>query len=424
MHKYLILIVLIVTTCNAQKKTNPASAHYEHARRQIEDKDFFHARDYIAANRKHFSKFHATLLDAAIDNAFNRPAASNKKIDAALKEYASQLPDSARLNLLRLKQENHGRLFEYRQAAIVTDEILQKYIAILKPEDMDDYKNTGEIWHTLAGQPKQEMVIESHTTLQMILDKAGLANLEVMTPYAKTDFIFDTGANISVVTRSAAEKNDMKMLGGSIEVGSITGAKVNAEMAICPEFRLGNIVVKNAVFLVFPDDALAFPQIDYQINGILGFPVIEAMKEVQITQKDEFIVPKARSVSKEQNMALDFLTPVININDEHYTFDTGATDTSLYAKYFEKHREDVVTQYKETDLEFGGAGGMASVKGYNVIFMPVINGNEIRIENVHLYSQSTGNEKDMHYYGNIGQDLIKRFDRMTLNFESMFIKFD
>ncbi|RTZ46153.1 hypothetical protein EJ377_17055 [Chryseobacterium arthrosphaerae] len=43
---------------------------------------------------------------------------------------------------------------------------------------------------------------------------------------------------------------------------------------------------------MFADQALSFPQISYQINGILGFPVIEALKEVQLTQDDYFIVPE------------------------------------------------------------------------------------------------------------------------------------
>ncbi len=63
-------------------------------------------------------------------------------------------------------------------------------------------------------------------------------------------------------------------------------------------------------FLVFPDEALAFPEIGYQIHGIIGFPVIEGMKEIEITRDDRFIVPDKRSTFSERNLAIDFLTPL------------------------------------------------------------------------------------------------------------------
>lgn len=33
-------------------------------------------------------------------------------------------------------------------------------------------------------------------------------------------------------------------------------------------------------------------------------------------------------------------------------------------------------------------------------------------------------ESNNNYYGNIGQDLIGKFEKITINFDKMFIKFD
>ena len=43
---------------------------------------------------------------------------------------------------------------------------------------------------------------------------------------------------------------------------------------------------KNVVFLVLDDEDISFPQIEYYINGIIGFPVIEAMDEVRISKNN------------------------------------------------------------------------------------------------------------------------------------------
>ena len=102
----------------------------------------------------------------------------------------------------------------------------------------------------------------------------------------------------------------MKIIPVDIKVGTITGDKLLAKLAVCSKLTMGNIDLFNVVFLVLPDEALSFPQINYQINGILGFPLIESLKEIRITQDGHFIVPLvAQTTSKSSNMAMNGLTP-------------------------------------------------------------------------------------------------------------------
>ena len=418
-----LLVVLVAAGCSPAKNTVSSNAYYKHADSLLEQKDFFSARDYIAANPNRFGKMHKALLDAKISHAFNKPQLSNENIDLLFTRYKAQLSDSVIVSLLEMKQANHGRLYQYTEAKEAVSDILEHYYSGLPQKDKDDYENMKAIWTALSGQPAQQVLHRGSLIIKMTRDKANLTNLPVRTRNGVIDFIFDTGANLSTVTQSTAQRMMMKTLGATIEVGSITGAKVMSDLAVCPEFSIGNITVKNAVFLVFPDAALAVPQIEYQINGIIGFPVIEALKEVQITQQDEFIVPDTPSVVHEQNMALDFLTPVIRIGDEYFTFDTGATGTSLYKKYFEKHRDKVVGKYELAGLVLGGAGGAATKKGYNFTYTPVVNGKQLTIDKVQLFIDDIEDDKS-HYYGNIGQDLIKQFKKMTLNFDAMSIRFD
>jgi hypothetical protein len=210
---------------------------------------------------------------------------------------------------------------------------------------------------------------------------------------------------------------------GSAEIGAITGISVNAKIAVCPELRLKDVHIRNAVFLVFPDSAMAFPQIDFQIHGILGFPVIEALKEIQLTKAGRFIIPKKRSVISTPNLALDFLTPIIYINGENFTFDSGAQQTILYQSYYEKHKDSIQQHYKETTINVGGAGGAISKKGYIIPLHLNIVGKAVAIDSVRLLKENM-EEGKTHLSGNIGQDLIKKFDKMTINFETMFVKFD
>lgn len=339
------------------------------------------------------------------------------------RDYSSRLPDSVKYALLNIKQANHGKLFEYKEAYRAISEMINKYSNLVTTEKSEDLKNTELIWSSLARQPPQVMIIKDNTDIKMKRDKEGLANLTVTHGTDSVDFIFDTGANLSTITESTAKKLQVTIVGSGIDVASVTGKNIKSKIGICPLINIGNITVENAVFLVFPDSALAIPQIQFQINGIIGFPVIEAMKEVQITQNNEFIVPAQRTTHHIQNMALDFLTPIICLDGDSYTFDTGADYTMLYELYFRKYKKQIEGNYKKLDLRFAGAGGDRIEKGYKIPFKAMVEGKPFIIDSVMVFSKNI-KETENYFYGNIGQDLIKQFKKMTLNFESMFIRFE
>lgn len=413
-----LLPVVVLLACN-----NGKNEFYAPIEKMISEKNYFGAEEAFRLHEQQLSPMQRLKITAALDNAFNQLAASNEKIGSLFAQYSEALSDSAKYQLLHLKQMNHAKLYEYQQADTTIGEILARYRTLLDKDDQEDFENTRIIWRALSGQPKQTVEIDHDVEIKMKRDKAGLQNLTVTADTSRSDFIFDTGANLSTTTETTAQKFRMHIMEGSVQVHAITGITVPAKIALCPELNIHGIRVKNAAFLVFPDSALAIPQIDFQINGIIGFPVIEAMKEMQITKDGTLIIPEKRTKYAQRNMALDFLTPILHLGEEYYTFDTGADGTILYRKYFIKHRQHIEATHKETDLRFGGAGGHIVKKGYQVPFTVTVEGREITIDSVQVLKEGLNDDKN-DYYGNIGQDLIKRFRKMTLNFEDMFIKFD
>jgi hypothetical protein len=388
----------------------------------LAQKDFFTAKTLLDSAQQQLPEKEQWLFEAHVSSALNEPAHSNELIGKLVNRYASAFTDSVMEALSSLQLSNHVRLFEYEKAHAVGERILANYSAFLTPEQTEEYKNTNKIWKALALQPKQTATIVDDTQLQLTRDKAGLRNLPVSVGNTRFDFIFDTGANFSVTTQTTATKMGMELLEGEIEVKAITGVKVKSRVGVCKSMAMGNATIEHAVFLVMPDSALAFPQINYQIHGIIGFPVIEAMKEITVTRKDEFIIRKTAVTTKGNPFALDFLTPIIQLDEEHYTFDTGAGATILYPRYFHKRKDSITAHHKEVPITFGGAGGNISVKGYYVTFAPTMGSVKVPIDSVQVVTSSF-NEKSNLYYGNIGNDLIHRFNAMTINFDRMVVDF-
>lgn len=418
----LFILSLSITLSSFAQGPSISQNYFDQIDSLINKKDFFSARSIYYAHQKELTDIHRLKAGASIDNVFNRLDSSNQKIKLLFSKYGSQLKDEDRFNLLKIKQMNHSKLFEYKQAFDDITELLAKYSSLMPQTDIDDYKNTNIIWAALSNAPKQKVIVTENTALKILHDKAGLQNLEASLDTVTIPFIFDTGANLSTVTESTAKRFRMKVLDSVIDVNSITGLKVKSKIGICPEFNLGHIRILNAIFLVFPDSALAIPQINFQIHGIIGFPVIEAMKEIQITRNGEFIVPVNRSSYEFRNMAIDFLNPIIDLDGESYTFDSGANSTLLYDRYYQKNHSRIDSLYKETSISIGGAGGSITKRGYVVQFKTRVGNQPVTLDSVQLFKENI--KEDNSFYGNIGQDLIRKFKKMTLNFQDMFIRFD
>ncbi|MGG7437174.1 retropepsin-like aspartic protease [Chryseobacterium arthrosphaerae] len=394
---------------------------FENIYRRIKDKNFFKARDMFREMKPKLPADYRYFTEAVLDNAFNKPEESNQKI-LALSGLKTELPDSLMLKISHIKEDNCMKQYDYsgaKNAVLVT---LQKYDDLLTEEERTDLKNNLKIWTALEKQPGQKVIRNGNTRVKMKKDIANLKNLTITTGRDSMNFIFDTGANISTVSASTAKRLKMKIIPADIDVDAITGIAVKADLAVCEKLTLGNITVENAVFLVFADQALSFPQISYQINGILGFPVIEALKEVQLTQDDYFIVPeKETKISGPSNMAIDGLTPLIFVDGKHFTFDTGADHTILYAPFYQENKKNIDAQYKPSKISMGGAGGKAEYDGFKVNHTFHILGKEIPLKDISLLKSKINKEN---VYGNMGQDVIRQFNTMTLNFDQMFIKFD
>ncbi|HSI71203.1 MAG TPA: hypothetical protein VK941_13290, partial [Gillisia sp.] len=156
------------------------------------------------------------------------------------------------------------------------------------------------------------------------------------------------------------------------------------------------------------------------------FPILEALDEIHITKDDRFIVPFEQTTAGEQNLALDFLTPLLYLKNQNgagvYTFDTGANKTMLYNIYLIQHQKEFDGDEEDVEYTFGGAGGVTSKKGFYPTFRPIINDRTIAIDSVIVLKEPVTDTNL--FYGNLGQDLIKQFDKMIINFDQMFLKFE
>jgi len=406
--------------CHLPIQAQPVNDKFPEIYQLILNRNFFKAKDLYAIYKANLDQDHQQLTEAILDNAFNKPAISDQKV-AVLLQTDTRLPDSLVLKLHRLKEDNAVKQYKYKEAKNEVLTMLKKFDRMLDDNEREDLSNNLKIWTALENVPPQQ-VSRGTVKLKMFKDYAGLNNLKIAVGTDTADFIFDTGANISTVSVSTAKRLKFRFIPSEIAVNAITGKTVTAQLAICDKMMLGDIMVENVVFLVLEDEGLSFPSINYYIHGILGYAVIAALREIQITQDNYFIVPATETdISGPSNMAIDGLTPLICIDSMHFTFDTGAGNSILYAPFYLRNRSSIDGNYRPQHIAFGGAGGKVEAIGFKVNVTFNIMDKKVRVKNVNLLKNNINQEK---VYGNIGQDVIRQFSKMTMNFDKMFIRFD
>src|SRR5580700_6173662 len=89
---------------------------------------------------------------------------------------------------------------------------------------------------------------------------------------------FDTGAELSVLTESEAKRFGLRAHPASVQVGDVNGTQVNTRIAVADELSIGSIRIRHVAFLVLPDNQPPFNAQSPGSRGLIGIPVLLALK--------------------------------------------------------------------------------------------------------------------------------------------------
>lgn len=394
--------------------------------------NYFKLRDRLRGIRGK-EKSDIRFLTAVTYNAFNKPARSNQIITHLLSPNVS-LADSLTGKLLSLKLTNYLRLYQYRKASNAAMAIIDAPDEQTDSAEVANAKNMSKLLKALSDAPPQKISIRETTTLPINKDKANLQRIPVRIGGTKHHFVFDTGAGFSTIMQSVAKEAGLKIKKVGVKVKSATGGKVRADIAVAGQVVLGHVHYRNVVFLVLPDKALTFPQIDYRIPGIIGFPVIEAAGEIQFLQDSLLRIPANPSDQSIHNLALKGLSPrvltgikvssqdgkSIQADSLVCTLDTGAKSTMLLAPFYRRYQAKIEQIGRRDTIHIGGAGKATLMPVYRLPKVQFqIGKSNATLNNVIIYINTTFENTNSSLACNIGQDVLTQFDKIIINFKSM-----
>ena len=358
-------------------------------------------------------------------NAENRVVESIRFLSGALPSLRTSRPDRAAIALQTLT-DDFTKSFQYGQAARIDDDLLTNFGSQLTPEQLTGTKDDAEIMHILRGAPAQTITWNGPIRLKTERNPINSLNAELTVNGVTGAWLLDTGANLSLVTKSFAERLGLKPLPGVAHTqAGLTGIENELQVALLPTLEMGGATLHNVVIMILDDASMniGLGKQSYQINAVIGYPVFQALGSISFLHDDEFVADSAPATAGTgAKVYMRGLSPIIICSVEGqylpFTFDTGASGTNLYVRYYRRFRGES-KHWKKGKAKEGGAGGVVKRKIYLQPELKLgIGERTVVLKKISIYRTGTGTDTD-ELYGNIGQDVPAGFSSFTLDFTNM-----
>lgn len=362
------------------------------------------------------------VLRAATAHAFNDLDRSNRLL-APLLSGGTSLSDSLRHEARRIRGRNLLRLYRYAEAARTFEELTAGAPAWVDSSAVDDYRNTLRLTRALEDVPPQRVAARSRT----VLARTERGEVPVTIGDSVGHYGIDTGANLSVLVRSEADRLGLEIREAGLDVGSSTDVRVTADLAVADRVRMGDVLIENAVFLVLPDEVFTFPGRGLVLRGLVGFPVVEALGELRYRKGGPVVVPEEVPDRALHNLALHDLTPYVRVGYEGdplvCVLDTGSDETMFYEPFYRRYRSRIEAEGSVDTTRYGGAGGVRELPGYRLEEVTLrVGGGEVTLAGVHVHSTVlTGSRSSNVLDCNLGHDVVSSADEYVLNFRTMSV---
>ena len=358
-------------------------------------------------------------------NRAGRIPESIRLLNSVLPSVRTSRPDRAAVALQALA-DDYTKSFQYGDAAQADDDLLTHFSSQLEPVELKTTKDDAGLVRILREAPPQTLTWDGPVKLKTERNPLDSVNVALTVNGVQGPWLLDTGANLSVVSKSFAERLGLKFLPGVAQAqGGLTGIENPLRVALLPTLQMGGASLHNVVVMVLDDANLniSLGKQAYQINGIIGYPVFQALGTITFLHDSEFEAgDEARAAGTGARMYMNHLTPIVECKvegrDLPFSFDTGASSTDLLVRYYQQFHS-ASKGWKRSKTMSAGAGGVVKRKIYIQPQVKLgIGDKTATLEKVPIYTSGTGTDiADL--YGNLGQDLVANFESFTLDFSTM-----
>ncbi len=280
-------------------------------------------------------------------------------------------------------------------------------------------------WALFGEAPAQTVASGSPAMIHGNRDKLGLVQLPIIAGGYTGSWVLDTGANVTVIRRSVADRIGVQLSTSGASAQGSSGKSVDVRAGIIPELKIGTLVLRNVPTLIVDDADLNFPSVGYEIDGSLGLPALMAMGTMTLYADGSVVfgstVEAKTTRGTTHTLFMERSTPLVaadlGYGQQLFVLDTGAQGTILSSLFFAQAKGNVQTGEAVT-LDLAAAGGVGSMAAFGSQHLVAnFSGACVPLTQAHVLTTESGAEDD--FYGVIGQDALRQVASVTLDFQNM-----
>jgi hypothetical protein len=351
---------------------------------------------------------------AAVEAAFDQLVPAERTLERITVQHPHSADAYEAHRLLATMFFRHGL---YREALVHLRAMLKE-----RP-DARDVQNEMGLFAAL-GKADQNAIHVSPSSLQMRSEDGNLY-LPVTINGKNALFAFDTGANLSVISEAEAKRLGLRVVRVDTSIADSSGNHTGIQVAVAKSLTVGSMRLRDVAFGVLPDTQPPFNELAEEKRGLLGIPILLAMRTVSWSKDGTFTLGNSSRPFNLQTATLAFEEsfPVTRAyfhgTGIEMTVDSGAQKTVLNPPFAAAFPDLLKSIGKPEIHKLTGVGGSASYEAFLLPSLDLqIGGRTVTFKNAHVLTQESSDTSKW-AAGNLGIDLLNEADLVTFDFGAM-----
>jgi hypothetical protein len=224
--------------------------------------------DRALSSKSNLSTLDRAFFEGVMANRRNRVADSIKMLEPLTPTLSTADKEHAVMTLSTLA-DDYEKCFRYTDAANTYAELEKRFGLVMDDKERQRLRREAARWSLLRGSPPQSVEVKEPFTLPTRRDRVGLPEVSVDFGRFQQSLILDTGANLSAISFSLAQRLGLKVSNSTATSNGIAGRTMAIRTAVIPELRLGEAKLKNVAVIVINDNDMIVPT-QHRIPGFVG----------------------------------------------------------------------------------------------------------------------------------------------------------
>jgi hypothetical protein len=354
----------------------------------------------------------------AVDAAFNDMPSARKHLEAVITS-SPHSPDTYEAHQLLATLYFRNGL--YREALFHLDSMKAE-----RPS-AEDVSNMRPLFEAFSSNGDQTRIKRDISSVMMQRGAEGLY-LPLTINGKECAYAFDTGANFSVMSESEASRLGLDVHNLGTRIGDSSGGKIGLRVALVQNLVIGGLRLKNVAFAILPDSQEPFKDLPDGNRGLIGIPVLLAMKAFQWEPSGKFTlgVPTTSRDFHSSNLCFDESFPVTQVwfqeKPLELTVDSGAQLTVLGPPFAKEFASLLKSSGRNETHKLTGVAGSSNYDSVVLSSLTMtVGGHDVTLSPAHVLTKESSDTSSW-AAGNLGIDLLNQAHTISFDFNAMTMK--